>query len=116
MNKQTNDNHIDVNLPNGGQMTLYTKSNAHIPHLSKKRTSTHLFDEMNVNLLSVDQLCDDGCTVTFTATKAIVTKGNRKKIIAPRNEKNGMWVHKFDNDTTTRIDTIQQPHPIINNV
>ena len=94
-------------------MTFSTWAIANIPHVSKKGTSARLFDEMNVNLLSVGQLCDDGCTVTFAATKAIVTKGNRKILIAPWNEQNEMWAHKFYDDTTTRIDTTQQSHPIM---
>ena len=77
-------------------MTLTTVAHAKLPNVSKKGKETQSFNEMTVNLLSVRQLCNDGCTVTFTKKKATVLRNNKPIMTTPRHERNGMWIYNFD--------------------
>ena len=60
---------------------------------------------MNVNLLSIGQLCDNGCTVTFTQRRETVTKNNVILMTAQRNPNNGMWVYEFEQDNMAKKQT-----------
>ena len=51
-----------------------------------KGKSARMFDDMAVNLLSVGQLCNDGCTVAFMPTKHMSSKNNRVIMSAPQKE------------------------------
>ena len=51
-------------------------------------------------------------TITFTKTKATVSKGNNKIMIALRNKQNGMWVYELNDKTQTKIDIPTKLQPI----
>ena len=71
--------------PNGPIVTLPNKAcirathQGHLPfgqHLNPQATKTSLFPNLHNNLISVGQLCNDGCTVTFTKSTMTVTKNS----------------------------------------
>ena len=65
-------------------MESTNKAHALLPGVSNKGRSACMFDDMTVNLLSVRQLCENGCTVAFMPTKAHVIKNNRVIMSAPQ--------------------------------
>ena len=67
---------------------------------------------MNVNLLSVSQLCDDRFTVVFTLIKAHVIKQNKIIMSAPQNQNNGTWVYNFNENNDENAQTL----PLMNNI
>ena len=87
-------------------MLSTTTAHAILPDVSDDGKIARIFDDIKVNLLSVGQLCDDGCTVTFMATKAHVIKNNKIIMSAPQNQFNGMWVYSFDDNKNMQIPTL----------
>ena len=87
-------------------MLSTTTSHAILSDVSDKGKIARIFDDIKVNILSVGQLCDDGCTFTFMPTKAHVIKNNKIIMSAPRNQFNGMWVYNFDDNKNTQIPTL----------
>jgi hypothetical protein len=49
-------------------------------------------------LLSVGQMCDSGCAVTFTATKVTVTKGGSKILTGQRDKESRLWRAPLETD------------------
>ena len=72
--------HVDPNgptvkLPNNQQITAsHTGFLPFSKHLRKSATKTSLFNNLSNNLISIGQLCDDGCEVLFTQSHMQVTK------------------------------------------
>ena len=65
---------IQVLLPNHSTITSTHKAKLNLPKLSDHATSIHLFPSLaSGSLLSVSQLCDAGCTATFTKSSAAIT-------------------------------------------
>ena len=82
-----------VLLPNNDSITA--SHTAHLPfstHLSPHATKTSLFTDLQNNLISIGQLCDDGCTVTFTKDQMIVTK-NSTEILCGTRSKSGAGLY-----------------------
>ena len=102
-NKRNGQLPVNVILPNGGGIESTTTAHALLPGVSNRGRTARVFDEMNVNLISVGQLCDDGCTVTFTANKANVIKNNQTIMSAHRNHNNGMWIYNFHQQQAQQI-------------
>ena len=63
-------NEIIVLLPNGGHMTSTHIRSLNIPTLPPNACIQHMFPEMKTTgLVSIGQLCDHGCTATFSKKK-----------------------------------------------
>ena len=62
-----------------------------IPDLSQMATKTHFFKHIEHPLISLGQLCDDGCVVTLTRTEMRVTKDARPVMTGTRNKFTRMW-------------------------
>ena len=83
-------------------MNLTVSAHALLPGVSNEAGNARLFDKINMNLLSVGQLCDDGSTVTFTRRRATITKNNSILMTAQRDPNNGMWVYEFDKNNISK--------------
>ena len=60
--------------------------------LSKEGKKAYIHPMLkNTSLLSIGQLCDDGCTATFDKEKLNVTKNNKIILQGIRNHKDGLW-------------------------
>jgi hypothetical protein len=84
---------MTVTIPNGDPMISTHEAICPIPTLSKEACTTHIFPDLqSANLISIGQLCDDGCTVTFTEdTMKAYNKQQQLIITAPRDPTTGMW-------------------------
>ena len=71
------------------------------PKLTTEARKAATFDEINMPLLSVPTLCDDGCVCLFTKTKAICSKGGEIVLNADRNKNDGMWEQTIEPITNT---------------
>jgi hypothetical protein len=68
---------LEVHLPNGDTITSTHTATLNIPSLPQAaRLSRILPGLAQHSLLSVGQICDSGCSVTFTASNVTVTNGD----------------------------------------
>ena len=74
-------------IPNKGQMTLSLKTED-----NQKINSTFQVCQTNRPLWSVGKICDSGCTVTFDADKATVTKKTTGKLVCTFQRQGGLYV------------------------
>jgi len=64
---------LHVRLPDGSTIASTHTATLTIPGLPRVAAQAHIFPDLHAGaLLSVSQLCDNGCTVTFTAQHAQV--------------------------------------------
>jgi hypothetical protein len=59
--------------------------------LSDKAKSTCVFDNLKTPLLSLGQLCDDGCEIHLDSEKLTAFKNNKLILNGTRNEQDGLW-------------------------
>jgi len=86
---------ITVLLPNNATMQATHTGQLHIPGLSEKARTTHIFPTLaSGSLLSIGQLCDEGCTATFTKNKLYVYKDGKIILQGQRsNLTNKLWTN-----------------------
>ena len=64
-----------VNFPNGATSIATHKGQLPFPYVSSTGKSAYVLPDLtSANLISVGQLCDDGCEVLFKKENAVVTK------------------------------------------
>jgi hypothetical protein len=82
-----------VRLPNGATMESYHTAELDIPELNAAASKAHVFPGMaNHSLLSVGQLCDEGCIVTFKNASVTVCNSQKSQILSgPRDLDTGLW-------------------------
>jgi hypothetical protein len=67
---------LAVRLPNGNTITSTHTAKLNMPALSHTARQAHILPGLaQHSLLSVGQMCDSGCSVTFTDTEVTVTNG-----------------------------------------
>ena len=59
--------------------------------MSSSARSTTVFPQLHQSLISVGQLCDDGCTATFNKNSVVVKKGLKTVLTGSRNISDGLW-------------------------
>ena len=70
---------ISILLPNHGMMKSTHTAQLSLPFLPPEACKVHVFPCLALGLLiSIGQLCDYGCTATFTATTVIVSLGGNQ--------------------------------------
>ena len=81
--------------------------------LSENATCAHIFPALaTANLLSIGQLCDDGCTATFTHSHLRVTKDNKTILTGTRNHTNGMWYVPLHNRPSPKLEFAHVTTPL----
>ena len=81
-----------VFLPNNQSITSTETGNLPIPSLSTTSTTTHVLPGLqNSSLLSLGQLCDDGCIVHLTKSTIHVFKNETLVLSGLRNPTDGLW-------------------------
>jgi hypothetical protein len=94
-NKVLAETPLEVRLPNGATIasthtaTLNMPSLTSLPHAA--RQAHILLGLAQHSLLSVGQMCDSGCAVTFTATKVTVTNGESTILTGLRDKESSLW-------------------------
>ena len=83
---------IEVLLPNSTTIKSTHQANINLPSLPTSATSVHLFPSLaSGSLLSIGQLCDSGCSATFTKTDAIVTRNSIPVLRGLRHPATSLW-------------------------
>ena len=59
--------------------------------ISKSNKNLNFTTIKSANLISLGQLCDDGCTITLNRENMKVTKNNTTILKGIRNRKDGLW-------------------------
>ena len=77
-------------LPNNQRMVSTKETHLNVD-LNAEATKTSLLPTINHNLLSVGQLCNNGCKATFTKQKVIITKNNKIILEGTRDHTTKMW-------------------------
>ena len=68
--------------------------------ISEEASEVLIFPHVkNESLLSIGQLCDDGCMVIFTKEKFFVTKHGKTLFHGKRNASDGLWDYNSENNT-----------------
>ena len=63
-----------------------------IQELSATAQHTNLYpDNKSGTLISIGQLCDDGCRAVFAQNECTIEKNNKIILRGPRNSTNGLW-------------------------
>jgi hypothetical protein len=83
---------LAVRLPNGDIIASTHTATLNMPSLPHAARQAHILPGLaQHSLLSVGQMCDSGCSVTFTATEVTVTNGESKILTGLRDKKNSLW-------------------------
>ena len=95
--------HIDVMFPNGAHASAAGKGT--IQHNTNLSIPVHVFPDGTINksLLAVADYCNAGCTVTFTATGATVTRGEHTVLQSHKSPTERLWevpIHQLTPPTT----------------
>jgi hypothetical protein len=82
-----------VLLPNQQIITSSEQGVLPISHLlSEKAQKTMILPDLkSSNLISIGQLCDDGCDITLDKNEMIITKNNQFIMRGQRNPRDGLW-------------------------
>ena len=98
-----------VALPDGNTIRATEAGTLPLRNLSAKAREVQIFKGLaSASLLSIGQLCDDGCEVTLTEHKMVVRKNNDVILTGQRNYIDGLWDVELDitlpqQNTTTDI-------------
>ena len=96
--KQNINNGPAVTLPDNTDIRPSSKGHLNLPGLSPSATNSYIFPDLkSASLLSVGQLCDDGCDVTFTSHDVKAIKNGQEILVGSRNWNDRLWDVKFDN-------------------
>ena len=89
--REPSENPIDVKIPNSS--TMASTHQAHIPlkYLSSQSKHAEMFPNLHSSLISIGQLCDYECIVTFENYKVILIKNKDIRIEGYRDPTNGLW-------------------------
>ena len=84
---------IPVSLPNGSVINSSHTANLQLhPALPVEASNAHIIPALSENsLISIGQLCDNGCTAFFTADKVTVNYNGDPIIEGPRNQVDKLW-------------------------
>jgi hypothetical protein len=83
---------LEVCLPNGATIASTHTATLNMLSLPHAARQAHILPVLaHQSLLSVGQMCDSGCAVTFTATKVAVTNGGTVILTGQRDKDSGMW-------------------------
>ena len=96
-------------IPNGTNITACAKYNLQLPHVYDQASETDILPTFKHSSIPVGQLCDDGCTATFSKHGCTIYNKNKKPVITGiRNPETGLYEQDM---------TIQSPrhHPKNNN-
>jgi hypothetical protein len=87
-NKVLAETPLEVPLPNGTTIASIHTATLNMPSLPHAARQAHILPGLaQHSLLSVGQICDSGCAVTFTVTKVTVTNNGESTILTGLRDK-----------------------------
>ena len=82
----------NVKLPDGTSIIPDQTGQLSLHGVSTKGNKVHIHKNLkNTALISVGQLCDDGCTATFDKNSLKISKNNNLVLQGYRNKSDGLW-------------------------
>jgi hypothetical protein len=91
-NKKSTTTPLAVCLPNGDTIMSTHTATFNMPSLSHKARQAHILPGLaQHSLLSVGQMCDSGCSVTFTASNVTVTNGESTILTGLWDKESSLW-------------------------
>jgi hypothetical protein len=91
-NKVLAETPLEVRLPNGATIVSTHTATLNMPSLPHAARQAHILPGLAQHpLLSVGQMCDSGCAVTFTGTKVIVKNGGSTILTSQQDKESGLW-------------------------
>jgi hypothetical protein len=111
LNKVKSQTPLLVSLPNGATMESSHTDEFNIQELNAAASIAHVFPGMaNHYLLSVGQMCNEGCTVTFRNASVTICNPQEFQILSRAWDLDtGLWRINFKNDKQ------QLQQPVANN-
>jgi hypothetical protein len=92
-----------VRLPNGVTIASTHAATLNLPSLRHAARQAHILPGLvQHSILSVGQMFDSGCAVTFTATKVAVTNGATTILSGQHDKEPGMWRVPLGNSISTQ--------------
>jgi hypothetical protein len=83
---------LNVNMPNGTTIQSSHTCNLLLTDLQPQARQAHILPRLVQNsLISVGQLCDNGCTVTFTQDQVTVSKNGKCVMYGSQDPKSRLW-------------------------
>jgi hypothetical protein len=83
---------LAVRMPNGDTITSTHTATLNMPSLPYTARQAHILPGLaQRSLLSVGQMCDSGCSVTFTAAEVTVKNGESTILTGLRDQDSGLW-------------------------
>ena len=92
MRPDTPSTSLQVHLPNGATIQSSHSGQIDLPDLPPAAKESHIFPDLSAaSLLSVGQLCNSGCKVTFTNKEVNVMLHDKNILSGVRTPHNGLW-------------------------
>jgi hypothetical protein len=83
---------ISVTLPDGSNIISSHTASIHLPNLPTIACHAHIFPLLTSgSLISIGQLCDHGCTATFTSKAVTITRNGAPIIQGTRSATTKLW-------------------------
>ena len=96
-----------IKLPNDSTIQTSATGNIPIQHLSPNATKTYLLQDLNkTNLISLGQLCDDGCHILLTKKNLYICKNKELILQGNRNQPDGLWDITLPQQIPVKINVI----------
>jgi hypothetical protein len=97
-NKVLTQTPLEVHLPNGATIASTHTVTFDRPLFPRAARQAHILPGLaQHSLLSVGQMCDSGCAVTFTEKMVAVTHGAAKILTGQLNKDTGLWCFPLGN-------------------
>jgi hypothetical protein len=91
-NKVLAETPLEVCLPNGATIASTHTATLNMPSLPHAARQAYILPRLSQHsVLSMGQMCDSGCAVTFTATKVTVTNDGSTILTGQRDKESGLW-------------------------
>jgi hypothetical protein len=83
---------LEFRLPNGSVIASTHTATLDLPSFPTAAIQAHILPGLDqYSLLSVGQMCDSGCDVTFTSNKVAVTQGTATILTGTHDKDSGLW-------------------------
>ena len=83
---------VSVTLPDNSTMTNTHEATLRLPGVSPSASKAYVFNNMASSLLSIGQLCDDGCIATFDKDSVVIAKDNAVILQGKRDPSTKLWM------------------------
>jgi hypothetical protein len=112
-NKKSTTKPLEVRLPNGDTIKSTHTATLNIPSLPQAARQAHILQGLaQHSLLSDGQICDSGCSVTFTASNVTVTNGDSTILTGQRDKDSSLWRVPLDPAPPLNVEQEHSSHNV----